>query len=132
MEAESVSVRYHIRYADYVEGEDGLARHLGFEPSTREGVGFLLWRLAIDFVGRIMTNEATITNAGIKIKGGPLRPWSDIGDAFETDRLIVFVLMGTTGPITLPKAALTRGDIEVLRAFVAASRIATTRSLPGE
>lgn len=113
-----VTLRYRLTWADFVEVEDGLASHVGLDAPARGAFRMLGWRLAITLAG-LGQGEATIDDAGIRIERGPVRPWSEFSDTFETERLLAFVVGSTAGPIMLPKRAMKPADLAGIRQIAA-------------
>jgi hypothetical protein len=101
------------------EAEAGLARALGLGAS-RPGIG---GRLAGALFG-LIPNSATIDDTGVRV-GGVTRPWAEIGLSYETENLFCFVLTRTSGPITLPKRAMTESELQVVRTL-ATEHVTTT------
>jgi hypothetical protein len=109
----SATIRFRTGFADYREAEAGLGRALGGR-TEEPGIGA---RLAASLAG-LIPNGATVDESGIRIQGVH-RPWEEIGLAYETDNLICLVVTRNTGPITLPKRAMTHSNLQTIRALVA-------------
>ena len=105
------------------EAEAGMARALGVgQPRSTVSGGVL------GFAMSLLPMTAVIDEEGIRIQG-VTRPWTDIGLAYETENLICLVITRTTGPITLPKAGLSGGDLSTLRELISRRVVSTPETV---
>jgi hypothetical protein len=116
----SVTIRFRSRPGDLREAETGLARALGFDGAVSPTPGGWIIAALISLI----PSSATIDDTGVRI-GGVTRLWEDIGLSYETENLVCLVLTRTSGPITLPKSAMSDADLVTVRSL-AADRVVTT------
>jgi len=114
-----VTLRFKVGAAEFAESEAGLALALGSNPPRQSMFG----RLAAGIVG-LFPLTVTLDEAGVH-QGSVTRAWSDIGLTYETQNLVVLVITKTTGPLGLPKRAMSPRDLEAVRRLVAEKVVST-------
>ena len=118
-EPDHVRLHFKVGAAEFAEAEAGMAHALGANPPSQSMFG----RLAASLVG-LVPSTVTIDDAGVH-QGSVTRAWSDFGLAYETENLVVLVITKTTGPLSLPKSAMSEGDLEIIRRLVAEKIVST-------
>jgi len=121
-QTESVTVRYKPSYASFVEAEAGLGRLQGREVDRPSGLSAFVMRGLIGVASLFTSTVTTIDDEGVLVQGSKYGtvPWAEIGDTYETNGLICFVIARTTVPIAIEKRAMTPVQLDLVRRFAAA------------
>jgi len=107
-----VTLRFKVGAAAFAEAEAGMAQALGSNPPHQSVFG----RLVASILG-LVPSTVTLDDVGVH-QGSITAPWSDFGLTYETENLVVLVLTKTTGPLCLPKGAMSEGDLDAVRRLV--------------
>jgi hypothetical protein len=118
-----ITLRFKIGAAEFAEAEAGMASALGANPPRQSMLG----RLAASLVG-LVPSTVTIDDAVVH-QGSVTRAWRDFGLTYETENLVVLVITKSTGPLSLPKSAMSAGDLEAIRRLVAEKVVSTPTDL---
>jgi hypothetical protein len=119
----SVTISNRIVPGELMEAELGLGRVFGVGVD-RPNAGFQLLERLLS----VIPAHATVDEAGVWIHG-VLRPWDEIGLAYETDRFLCLVVTRTTGPLTLRKDRMTETDLATIRSLVEDHVVTTPATL---
>src|SRR6476620_8379976 len=99
-----VTIRERLRYDDLTEAERGMAQAFGYRyspMSTGQAIGM---RLVIWFAPRLSKTTMTFDQACVRIHQREASwSWSEFALAYETERLVWFVLTETTAPVSVRK-----------------------------